>query len=143
MASKLTCESLLLADTVIRDATNHKLSLIGCFSSLFPAAFPTRVHRFSVVAFVGDVSAPKIVLTTSVALRGKEREPIATCELTLERLKMPNPKFFIGGIDAVFPFENVIFPKAGFYDITLRSGEKTIAKRTISANSRTAENPPK
>ena len=134
MASKPSCASLLTVDTVVRDSDTGKLSLIGCFSALWPASFPVRVHRFSVVAFIFGIDDVDMELTATVTLRGKKTS-IATCTVLLQRIKAKKlPEFHIESIDVVFPFAGVVFPDAGIYDLRLHYKGRLIASRSIAAN---------
>ncbi len=92
---------------------------------------------------ISGIVEKRIVLKVSLVPHGK-RTAIATCQALLERTKISKlPRYHIDSIDVVFPFRNVVIPKAGFYDLLLHWNGKLLAKRELSAILIPGPTPPK
>ena len=116
--------SLMICDQVITEAETNKKSLIGVFNNLSARQFPCRHPRLCIfVSITGGHGKAKTEVRcvneqTRQALFGAEGE-----------VSFTDPNYMV---EAVFEFNNVVFPAPGLHCIeVLSNGDLVLQRRFV------------
>jgi hypothetical protein len=113
--------ALVICDQVITEAGSNKKSLIGIFNNVSARKFPCRHYRMCIfVSLTGGHGSAKMEVRcvhepSGQAIFGAEGEA-----------SFANPNHIV---EAVFEFNNIVFPAPGLYGIEVLSNEEMVLQR--------------
>lgn len=118
--------ALMICDQVITEAGTNKKSLIGVFNNVAARQFPCRHPRVCIfISITGGHGKAKTEVRcvneqTGQALFGAEGE-----------VSFANPNYVV---EAVFEFNNVVFPSPGLHCIQVLSNGELVLLRRFAVN---------
>lgn len=116
--------ALMICDQVITEAGTNKKSLIGVFNSVSARQFPCRHSRFCIfISITGG--------------HGKARTQVRCVNEQMEKtifgaegeIAFANPN---NVVEAVFEFNNVVFPSPGLHCIEVLSNDEMVLQRRFN-----------
>lgn len=118
-----TVIGLLVCEQLIVDKDTNNLSIINCFTRRKIESFPSAPQRFAVVALFTDGEGDfpmELLIQRLDTLEVVERYPFAL--RFTDRLQE---------VRFLFRVAKCVFPAAGAYDVSLLSGEESLARHRI------------
>ena len=123
--------SLMICDQVITEAGTNKKSLIGVFNSLSAGQFPCRHPRICV--FVSITGGHGKSQSQVRCIQEKTGQALFGAEGAIE---FANPNHVV---EAVFEFNNVVFPAPGLHCIEVLSDGELVLQRRFAVRQLNAE----
>lgn len=116
--------SLMICDQVITEAGTNKKSLIGVFNSISAGQFPCRHPKMCIfVSITGGHGKSK---SRVCCINEKTGQTLFGAEGDIE---FANPNHVV---EAVFEFNNVIFPEQGLHCIEVTSDGELVLQRRFA-----------
>jgi hypothetical protein len=117
--------AMLVCDTTIRDIQSKKISLIGCFSSIFAKEMPFVYNQFSLFVCVTEVIGT-VPITIQIKNLLNDEILVKDVSIKIESTDSTNP------IEFVVTLNNVVFPNLGQYAIELFGYRELLGSVKIS-----------
>jgi hypothetical protein len=132
---------IVLADHVIVERGSNKHSAIGMFSRFVIAKFPSQVPEFFVL--IGVTNIQGAVNQMSVTLRLEDQASghvVLSVSANIQRAETAPPMDRDEVIELALPFQNLVFPAAGKYQVVVLVDNEAIDQRPLSVISATPSN---
>jgi hypothetical protein len=114
---------LALCDQVIFERLTHKPSLIGCFTGVGVAEFPSEPQRFEVFIALTDGNGPVMLDLVGIHLATEQQIYAHSMELTFpDPLKVVNVRIQV---------RTCVFPEEGTYVFALSANGEEVATRRV------------